>query len=585
MSSSLSRPQLTTLNSIGSVGITKLLRKSSIKSQDTSYESSTQDKKQPYPGPIGEIAKLDFYNVYRDLVKTKQKNRFKKIEDSPHTAYLLEAERRNLKPLSVGISRTGGREDTIDIRHRLIGDNYAKALSKGMKHVQTLEHLNLKSNRLSEFGSTSILKRVLPSKLQDLNLSENRLGASGIAQLTELLLDSRSAIRSLDLESTGIKGRLLANLCSAVGENHSLKTLSLAKNNLGEEDALAIGHMLSINNSLKKLDLHWNGLRGEGAVKFFMDGLKLNDVLVELDLSFNALGNSNALMAEALGLALREHGRLAHLDLSFNYFNESETQTISTHLEGNHDLLGLHFQGNDGVVDAHGFIKVQATASNSSHAHTFRRIFSAKSNTSERNCWLCHGWKELKITWNPNESGNVKVEPVYLHLECDDYKPESMPLQGNEFSLIRVVPNSACNFFFSHNGSPMTSALVPTRSCQAEAFCEFWPGFAVNLEVSTVNYMMPTGPSCSAAYPLMTRPRIPPYVYMPPEAEKTKIPWSIPISLFKEYRFDTPVRLMQDYYMKCFEVDWSCCKIPKLVKDPEELGKIKEILRSRYKHM
>jgi Ran GTPase-activating protein (RanGAP) involved in mRNA processing and transport len=566
--------------------ISQLFRSSSVVShnQDSSIESA-HAKKQFYPGPIGKQAKLDFYQVYRGLGKTKEKNRFKRIEDSPHTAYLLEAERSRLKPLSMGISRSRGSETTIDLKYGGIGDKYAKALSKGIKHVENIEHLNLRSNRLSEIGSSSILKQVQPSRLQDLNLSDNRIGAKSLAYVVELLLNSRSAIRSLDLESTGIKGPLLMTLCQAVSDNHSLRSLNLAKNSLDEQDAASIGQMLSLNNSLKKLDLHWNGLRGEGAVKFFTEGVKLNDSLEEVDLSFNALGNSSPQLADALGLALQDRARLVHLDLSFNYFTEGETRTLSTYLDTNHDLLGLHYEGNDGYVDSRGFVKVMSHASNMGQAHTFRRIFGAKRNVSEKNCWLCHGWRELKFTWKPGQSGSAAVEPVYLHLECDGYLPESMPLQGNEFSVVRAVPNSLCKFFFSFKGSPMLSAILPSRTSKAKAFCEFWTGFAHEIDIDQVNYVEPEGPSFSVAAQLGTRPRVVPYKYTPLEAEKAKVPWSIPISLFKDYRFDFPVRLMQDYYMKCFEFDWNCCKLPKLIKDPEELGKIKELLRGGYKHM
>jgi Ran GTPase-activating protein (RanGAP) involved in mRNA processing and transport len=543
-------------------------------------------KKQPYPGPIGEPAKLDFYNVYRDLVKTKQKNRFKLIEDSPNTAYLLEAERRGLKPLSVGISRTTGSESTIDIRYRLIGDNYAKALSKGMKHMHSLQHLNLKSNRLSELGSTSILKRIQPNKLQDLNLSDNRLGESSIAVIVEILQDGRSRVRSLDLENTGVRGKMLTGLMAAVSDSHSLRSLSLARNALGELDAVEIALMLRHNDSLQRLDLHWNGLKGEGAVKLFSEGLVGNDFLMELDLSFNALGSSHSQVAEALGLALRHHTRLGHLDLSYNYFDEAETRTLSGLLADNHTLFGLHYEGNDGLVDARGFIKVQTYASNSGNAHTFRRIFSEKGRSAtEKNCWICHGWKEVKFSWKPGQSGMADVEPIYLHLECDDYLPESLPLLGDEFSVTRIVPDSRCNFFYSFKGSPMLSEVLPSRLYRASARCEFWAGYVLQVEVQTVNYVKPTGPAYSLEAPLAIRPRVDPYVYLPPAAEKERIPWSIPISLFKDYRFDTPVKPTQDHYQKCFEFDWSCCKVPRLIKDPGELANIKETLRARYRHM
>jgi len=40
-------------------------------------------------------------------------------------------------------------------------------------------------------------------------------------------------------------------------------------------------------------------------------------------------------------------------------------------------------------------------------------------------------------------------------------------------------------------------------------------------------------------YPFKTKPRVPRLIYEPPEGELERIPWSIPMSLFKDYKFDT----------------------------------------------
>jgi hypothetical protein len=56
---------------------------------------------------------------------------------------------------------------------------------------------------------------------------------------------------------------------------------------------------------------------------------------------------------------------------------------------------------------------------------------------------------------------------------------------------------------------------------------------------------------------------------------KVKPPWSIPISIFKDYRVDNESALN-----KCFEYDWSCCKLPKL---GEEEPEIKEVMRHGYR--
>jgi hypothetical protein len=45
-----------------------------------------------------------------------------------------------------------------------------------------------------------------------------------------------------------------------------------------------------------------------------------------------------------------------------------------------------------------------------------------RSRKQASNCWLCEGWNEAAI-----EYSQVKLnEPVYLHIECDDYKPDMM---------------------------------------------------------------------------------------------------------------------------------------------------------------
>jgi len=62
--------------------------------------------------------------------------------------------------------------------------------------------------------------------------------------------------------------------------------------------------------------------------------------------------------------------------------------------------------------------------------------------------------------------------------------------------------------------------------------------------------------------------------------EKLKTPWDFYKSVFKDYRPDNPQLLDQ-----CFEFDWECSKIPRVIKTDEELDKSKEYLRTVYKHM
>lgn len=59
---------------------------------------------------------------------------------------------------------------------------------------------------------------------------------------------------------------------------------------------------------------------------------------------------------------------------------------------------------------------------------------------------------------------------------------------------------------------------------------------------------------------------------------RVKTPWSWFKSVFKDYRRDTP-QMLDDW----FEFDWSMCKLPRIIKSPDELEAIKAFLKQQYK--
>jgi len=62
---------------------------------------------------------------------------------------------------------------------------------------------------------------------------------------------------------------------------------------------------------------------------------------------------------------------------------------------------------------------------------------------------------------------------------------------------------------------------------------------------------------------LLVKPRPPPK--NPHLRAKTKTPWDFYKSVFAPYKRDT-----NEILMKCFEFDWECSKIPKIIKDEED---------------
>ena len=54
--------------------------------------------------------------------------------------------------------------------------------------------------------------------------------------------------------------------------------------------------------------------------------------------------------------AFRKNQSLLHVDMSHNHIKIDDVEIIAEGLKDNHNILGIHFIGNDGDVDAKGFI-------------------------------------------------------------------------------------------------------------------------------------------------------------------------------------------------------------------------------------
>lgn len=63
------------------------------------------------------------------------------------------------------------------------------------------------------------------------------------------------------------------------------------------------------------------------------------------------------LSAQTWSEAFKKNKYLIHVDLSHNGFDSRELQIISEGLNSNHEILGIHLNGNEGEVDVEGFIK------------------------------------------------------------------------------------------------------------------------------------------------------------------------------------------------------------------------------------
>ncbi|CAG9313733.1 unnamed protein product [Blepharisma stoltei] len=574
----------------------KSMRRQSMPNEDTEDIMEDPPERQLskgsmefYLGPLGAQARLEFFESYKNIRNQSQRTQFEHLEENPNLAYLEKIDKERLNPNPFGIIRRKGPEAAIDIRHYSMGDNYARAFSRGLNHYRELERLDLGSNRLTESGSVKILKNLQDKNVRTLSLADNSLGIKSIEKIIELASRPFSKLKHINLEKTKIGDSAVIDLCKHLTENKVVTKLNLACNNITSKAATAIKEMIRYNTCIKNLDFHWNNLRGLGAIEIF-DALYQNDCIRQLDLSWNAMGRyENSDVGQAISKALRINSILKHLDLSYNYFSEEECKIIGQGLSENHDLLGIHMLGNDCYIDSRGFIIPTAYSGKIEQGHFFHRILGKDKNKSPQrggfsmNCWICEKWMEMIFAWIPGRSGAAKEDPIFLHLECDGYTPQLMDILPNgSFQLIRAVPPGTIKFFYSDLNGPMKSDEFKIKYLDQpfKNKLHYGGGYTETVNIHAVNIRNVIGDECGVKYTFNVKPRIIGRVYQPPLEEIERIPWSIPISLFKDYKFDTEETLNE-----CFEFDWRYSRLANFVKNPTDQEAVRDILKKNYMHI
>lgn len=521
---------------------------------------------------VGQKAKLDFVDSYKFLSSPKN-NKFSESKIiSPVLKYLHKIDEKKLAPIPMGVFKRKGNIKEVDIGMYSIGNRYAEALSEGISMLSPTK-VQVNDNRLTDQGVSNILSSLSVENLLDLNLSNNKVSIENLKTLGKFIASRFSVLKILKLEGLNLRDLGCRIICKALKKNQSLLELNLAKNSI--EGNKTLKSYISKTATLQKLDLHWNLIRSQGAY-LLSESIKLNTTLKVLDLSWNSLGSLSKLDGiKILASGLEKHKELIHVDISNNNLNSTDVEIIAKKLEKNHKILGIHMSGNHADVNELGFISPTAEDRPSS-AVKFKRImgFSRISeNLSWRavsNCWICERWSPVEFEWT-----GEKKDPVYLHLSFDDYDGDLLP--PPDYKITRMCPPGKFNFTFSVNGMPATLPKNQENIDKVEKTFNLSQNQKIKLEFSTVNVISNNikGPDLlSILNDTSPLPRIPLRKYQPVVKKKE---WSLADSMFKDYKLDSPELLG-----RCFEYDWGKCKVPRLIKDVNQLQQVKDILSSRY---
>ena len=469
----------------------------------------------------------------------------KKLESLPETNLNLNSKDKTLSPI--------GEITRISLKDYGVGNDYATALSNTVKSLNNLKELNIRSNRIADEGAFNILTSLRTTNIRVLDISSNSLGINSIHVLVELLESFNSNLQKLSLENTKLNLFGLEKLVVALRDNRCLEELNLANNKLSSGSGAQLKELLSMVTALKKLDLHWNLIRGIEAVLFFQ-GLCGNDSLIAVDISWNSLGN-NQETTDSLCNFLMLNTQLSHLDISNNRFSYSDCYAISEAIKSNHNLIGCHIEGNNCKIDHLGYINPMSEISRPIAMQKSARILRSPRRINDNNCWVCNSYVDFHIKWNPEAiQWNRKlknmasfalrssIEPVFVHLDIDDYNPfRLVPDDQGVYSALRAVQSERrVSFFFSYRGYPQISHEYPIEPLQnpITKMLKLDSGEIKEITSGVVNYFFPVKGelTCKA------RPIVEPYKIGSYENSLNESEWSFDKSIFAAgYKWDSEV--------------------------------------------
>jgi len=174
-------------------------------------------------------------------------------------------------------------------------------------------------------------------------------------------------------------------------------------------------------------------------------------------------------------------------------------------------------------------------------------------------------------------------ERPFLHLSYNQYKPQKMEKDKSRpdgYILYRMIPPGGLTYFFSTSDQntftdpTQKTTLNPTPLIQTDQVTINVPKVNYVENVDCFNKLLSTDDLKSMK--AVPRPE-------PPQEEQVlrpKSPWTLPKSLFAAYKFDT-----DEHLANCFDFDWRCSKIDRMVKAVKDKEKIYAYLKNNYRAM
>ena len=471
------------------------------------FIKSSNDKK-IIPNPLG--------LVKRSGDKTKLEYNFQKVGDE-YVKALSNSLIYSDNFTSIDFSGNRLSNDGVSKLFKIINDN--------KKLVRNLQSVNLSDNN---FGPENLEELILFLKdadnvIEDLNLYGNLIGDENTIKICEALNASRECkIVSLNLGKNNIHDESLPSICNLLEFCSQIDILNLSQNWFHNKPASKlISTILNHCSDLKILDISWNCIGDDLVIIPSYEELA-NSEIRHPDKIFDNYALEEALASQKLKLRrnpflppLDEKGgkkddknkkngqaqsnekdeikepkkipvkpklpsdfavnlgeffsktntELIHLDISHNNINYIDCKWLSEKVKNNHNILGIHLDGNEMEINELGFIiPIEKNSKGNNYFSESQITYGLDKNYALRktsieairkirnknNCWICDGFREIEFEFKfKKKFENPMNHIVKIHLNFDGYKPFDMIFNDGVYHMARMCPPGNISYFFT----------------------------------------------------------------------------------------------------------------------------------------
>ncbi|XP_028158114.1 leucine-rich repeat-containing protein 74B-like [Ostrinia furnacalis] len=218
----------------------------------------------------------------------------------------------------------------LDLTDNFISIDGCYHLGEMLVNNITLKELNLTGCRIGPDGARFLLYNLhLNRTLKKINLSRNQLEDRGVEYLARAIFKG-SDIADVNLSYNKLTGNSAAMLAEVIEINNKFTHLDMSWNSMLSPNAIyTLCVRLSQNDKFEVLNLSWNALSGQrvgNGIKVLMK----NPNLRSLNLSNN---NLKGLAIKAIGTNLPKAVKLEVLDLSYNTMTPDDAVRLLTFMK------------------------------------------------------------------------------------------------------------------------------------------------------------------------------------------------------------------------------------------------------------